>query len=53
MQAQFMALLSVAKGASVVTETVFENRFMHVNELRRMGEGLGGYDLEETGRMRG
>ena len=37
MQAQIMALLCVAEGASVVTETVFENRFMHVPELRRMG----------------
>jgi len=37
MQAQFMALLSVAEGTSVVTETVFENRFMHVEELQRMG----------------
>ncbi|MDR2939663.1 MAG: UDP-N-acetylglucosamine 1-carboxyvinyltransferase [Clostridiales bacterium] len=37
MQAPFMALLSVVKGSSVVTETVFENRFMHVSELKRMG----------------
>ncbi|GBQ83620.1 UDP-N-acetylglucosamine 1-carboxyvinyltransferase [Gluconacetobacter johannae DSM 13595] len=37
MQAQFMALLSVAEGASMVTETIFENRFMHVPELNRMG----------------
>ncbi|MBE8951768.1 MAG: UDP-N-acetylglucosamine 1-carboxyvinyltransferase [Quinella sp. 1Q7] len=37
MQAQFMAMLTVAEGTSVVTETVFENRFMHVDELRRMG----------------
>ncbi|MCQ8240573.1 UDP-N-acetylglucosamine 1-carboxyvinyltransferase [Rhizosaccharibacter radicis] len=37
MQAQFMALLSVAEGASMVTETIFENRFMHVPELSRMG----------------
>ena len=37
MQAQFMALLAVAEGTSVVTETVFENRFMHVEELQRMG----------------
>ncbi|MBE3580200.1 MAG: UDP-N-acetylglucosamine 1-carboxyvinyltransferase [Thermoanaerobacteraceae bacterium] len=37
MQAQFMALLTVAQGSSVITETVFENRFMHVNELKRMG----------------
>ena len=37
MQAQFMAMLAVAEGTSVVTETVFENRFMHVEELVRMG----------------
>jgi len=37
MQAQFMVLMSVADGASMVTETIFENRFMHVPELNRMG----------------
>ncbi|MGM0563834.1 MAG: UDP-N-acetylglucosamine 1-carboxyvinyltransferase [Pseudomonadota bacterium] len=37
MQAQFMALNTVAEGTSRVTETVFENRFMHVPELQRMG----------------
>jgi len=37
MQAQFMALMCVAEGASMVTETIFENRFMHVPELNRMG----------------
>jgi UDP-N-acetylglucosamine 1-carboxyvinyltransferase len=37
MQAQFMALMAVADGASMVTETIFENRFMHVPELNRMG----------------
>lgn len=37
MQAQMMAMLVVAEGNSRVTETVFENRFMHVNELMRMG----------------
>lgn len=37
MQAQFMAYLSRAEGSSVVTESVFENRFMHVQELLRMG----------------
>jgi UDP-N-acetylglucosamine 1-carboxyvinyltransferase len=37
MQAQFMALMAVAEGASMVTETIFENRFMHVPELTRMG----------------
>lgn len=37
MQAQLMALMSVARGTSVIIETVFDNRYMHVNELRRMG----------------
>jgi len=37
MQAQFMALMSVAEGAAMITETIFENRFMHVPELNRMG----------------
>ncbi len=37
MQAQFMALNSVARGTALITETIFENRFMHVQELRRMG----------------
>ena len=37
MQAQFMALNSVASGTSVITETIFENRFMHVQELKRLG----------------
>jgi len=37
MQAQFMALMCVAEGASMITETIFENRFMHVPELLRMG----------------
>ncbi len=37
MQAQFMALLTISEGNGIVTETVFENRFMHVDELRRMG----------------
>jgi len=37
MQAQFMALMTVAEGASMITETIFENRFMHVPELLRMG----------------
>jgi len=37
MQAQFTALNAVAEGTSVITETVFENRFMHVQELERMG----------------
>jgi UDP-N-acetylglucosamine 1-carboxyvinyltransferase len=37
MQAQFMALNAIAAGTGVVTETIFENRFMHVQELRRLG----------------
>jgi UDP-N-acetylglucosamine 1-carboxyvinyltransferase len=37
MQAQFMSLMCVAEGAAMVTETIFENRFMHVPELNRMG----------------
>ena len=37
MQAQFMALMTVASGSSTIEETIFENRFMHVPELVRMG----------------
>ena len=37
MQAQIMALNCVAKGTALITETIFENRFMHVQELRRLG----------------
>jgi len=40
MQAQFMVLMCIAKGESVVTETIFENRFMHVPELQRMGASV-------------
>jgi len=40
MQAQFMALMSQAKGSSRISETVFENRFMHVCELQRMGADI-------------
>jgi UDP-N-acetylglucosamine 1-carboxyvinyltransferase len=40
MQAQFMALLTQAEGTSVVTENIFENRFMHVGELNRMGANI-------------
>ncbi len=43
MQAQFVALNCVGKGSGVVTETIFENRFMHVPELQRMGAKI---DLE-------
>lgn len=40
MQALFMSLASVTKGTSVITETVFENRFMHAAELQRMGADI-------------
>jgi len=40
MQAQMMALMCIAEGRSVITETVFENRFSHVNELLRMGADI-------------
>ena len=40
LQAQMMALMSVAQGASMITETIFENRFMHVPELARMGANI-------------
>ena len=40
MQAQMMAMMSIASGLSIITETVFENRFMHVSELRRMGADI-------------
>ena len=45
MQAQFMAMLALADGASLLTETIFENRYMHVPELARMGA-----DIEVRGR---
>jgi UDP-N-acetylglucosamine 1-carboxyvinyltransferase len=40
LQAQFMAMLTLAQGAGMVTETIFENRFMHVPELNRMGANI-------------
>ncbi len=40
MQAQFMVLMSIAQGNSVIHETIFENRFIHVNELLRMGADI-------------
>jgi UDP-N-acetylglucosamine 1-carboxyvinyltransferase len=40
MQAQFMALMTIADGTSIITENIFENRFMHVAELRRMGADI-------------
>ena len=48
MQAQFMAMLALADGTSVLTETIFENRYMHVPELARMGA-----DIEVRGRIGG
>ncbi|MGQ0667126.1 MAG: UDP-N-acetylglucosamine 1-carboxyvinyltransferase [Nitrospiraceae bacterium] len=52
MQAQMVALMTLADGTSVVTETVFESRFMHVEELRRMGADIRveGNRLVVTGR---
>jgi UDP-N-acetylglucosamine 1-carboxyvinyltransferase len=40
MQAQFMVLAAIADGQSVITETIFENRYMHVQELARMGADI-------------
>jgi UDP-N-acetylglucosamine 1-carboxyvinyltransferase len=40
LQAQFMALMTTANGAAMITETIFENRFMHVPELTRMGASI-------------
>ncbi len=40
LQAQFMALMTVARGLSVIRETIFENRFIHVSELKRMGADI-------------
>jgi len=40
MQAQFMAMNTIAEGAASVTETIFENRFMHVQEMRRLGANI-------------
>jgi UDP-N-acetylglucosamine 1-carboxyvinyltransferase len=40
LQAQVMALMAIAEGASMITETIFENRFMHVPELARMGANI-------------
>ncbi|MBZ6377652.1 UDP-N-acetylglucosamine 1-carboxyvinyltransferase [Pacificimonas flava] len=45
MQAQMMAMLTLARGSSVLTETIFENRYMHVGELERMGA-----DIQVSGR---
>ena len=40
MQAQFIAMDAVADGTATVVETIFENRFMHVQELRRLGANI-------------
>ncbi len=40
LQAQFMAMMSIASGSSVIKETIFENRFIHVSELKRMGADI-------------
>ncbi|HJX35148.1 MAG TPA: UDP-N-acetylglucosamine 1-carboxyvinyltransferase [Desulfatiglandales bacterium] len=40
LQAQFMALMCIARGSSVITEAIFENRFIHVSELKRMGADI-------------
>ncbi len=57
MQAQFMALMAVADGTSIIKETVFENRFMHVAELMRMGADImveGGIaTVQGAGKLRG
>jgi len=57
MQAQFMALMSRANGTSIITETVFENRFMHITELNRMGANIKAEGrsavVEGTGRLTG
>jgi UDP-N-acetylglucosamine 1-carboxyvinyltransferase len=48
MQAQFMALMTIAEGTSIIKETIFENRFMHVAELRRMGADISVEDSTAT-----
>lgn len=40
LQAQFMALMCIARGSSIIKETIFENRFIHVSELKRMGANI-------------
>jgi UDP-N-acetylglucosamine 1-carboxyvinyltransferase len=57
LQAQAMALMTMSKGLSVITETIFENRFMHVAELRRLGADIrvDGHSaiVNGTGKLRG
>jgi UDP-N-acetylglucosamine 1-carboxyvinyltransferase len=52
MQAQYMALMTQAEGRSVITETIFENRFMHASEMQRMSANIGieGHTATVTGR---
>ncbi len=54
MQAQYMALMTQAEGRSVITETIFENRFMHASEMQRMGANIGieGHTAIVTGATR-
>ena len=51
MQAQFTALMTVAQGESTMVETVFENRFQHLEEMRRMG--LHSDIMRDTARIQG
>ena len=53
LQAQFMALMSVAEGTSVIRETIFENRFIHVGELKRMGADIRIHGNQATVRGKG
>jgi UDP-N-acetylglucosamine 1-carboxyvinyltransferase len=57
LQAQFMALMAIAGGTSIITETIFENRFMHVPELNRMGASIsvdgGTAVIKGVGRLKG
>ena len=46
MQPQIMALLAIAQGTSIISENIFENRYKHVDELRRMGA-----DIKVEGRI--
>src|ERR1700737_1696029 len=50
LQAQIMALMTIANGASMITETIFENRFMHVPELARMGANINVHGASALGR---
>ena len=52
LQAQFMALMTVAEGAAMITETIFENRFMHVPELARMGADINVHGASAHGARR-